>query len=348
MSAGILLSSPILIAGSNAPGALEDSYFRALQKLGARNVELFNVDSLKYQMPRKWLAGRLMNRFLTPGANIAVRRQLYKRLSGNSYDAVIIFKGMEFSRASLESFRRLRPETIWININPDDPLNLGSRGSTNTDVLESLSFYDIYCTWSRRLNDRLKQRGCRNVVCLPFGYDADVHVSVWPAVQAKPGLVTFVGAWDKQREVQLTALADFDLRIYGESWNRLPRRSPLSGKVVLRNLYGPELARVMAESEISLNLLRSQNEGSHNMRTFEIPAMGGLMLTTRSHEQQEMFPESEACLMFSDADEMKLKIQWAISHPVAATAIRQRGMELVRRHSYFDRARNLLHVLGAS
>ena len=41
----------------------------------------------------------------------------------------------------------------------------------------------------------------------------------------------------------------------------------------------------MNKYAIALNILRDPNLSSHNMKTFEIPAFNGLMLTTRSKEQ---------------------------------------------------------------
>ena len=45
------------------------------------------------------------------------------------------------------------------------------------------------------------------------------------------------------------------------------------------------------------------------MKTFEIPAMGGLMTTKRTKEQEYFFPENEACLMYQDLNELKTKIR---------------------------------------
>jgi|TARA_B110000483_G_C18016710_1_gene473337 spore maturation protein CgeB len=44
------------------------------------------------------------------------------------------------------------------------------------------------------------------------------------------------------------------------------------------------------------------------MRTFEIPSMGGLMLTTRSNEQDKFFPENKASLMFKDIQNLTKKL----------------------------------------
>lgn len=335
----------MLIIGSNAPGALENIYLRALRHIGMPRVDLFDVDRHKHELPRGHLIFRATNRMTRSWSNYSVRRALHRYLARRSYELAIVFKGMEFSRCALDSYRRLSPATVWVNINPDDPFNIDSRGATNAEVLKSLSFFDLYCTWSRRLATSLPHAGCRRVIYLPFGYDRDKHRPPLDRVEVVPGLVTFVGAWDEHREQQLMSLADFDLRIYGEAWSRVARDSPLARKVVAKNVYGEELARIVAKSAVSLNLLRSQNNGSHNMRTFEIPAMGGLMLTTRSLEQQEVLPENEACLMFSDNDELRQKIQWTVQNPTEALNIRKRGCELVQGNTYDARANILIDAI---
>ena len=61
------------------------------------------------------------------------------------------------------------------------------------------------------------------------------------------------------------------------------------------------------------------------MRTFEIPAMGGLMLTSRTAEQQEFFPENEACYMYADVAELKEKIEYILANKQEADRVRSSG-----------------------
>ena len=70
----------------------------------------------------------------------------------------------------------MAPAALWVNINPDDPYNLASRGASNKNITESLTFYDAYCIWSRTIAARLKADGCSRVLYLPFGYDEKLHV----------------------------------------------------------------------------------------------------------------------------------------------------------------------------
>jgi len=281
----------VLVIGSGARGSLENAYLRAFLKIGVRRADLFDMDAHRSFVSGPGLLRRGWNAAMTPISTRRIERSLHRFLSEHKseYDVVVLFKGMEISRELLESCRRIQPSTIWVNVNPDDPLNIESRSSSNANILESLSFFDIYFIWSRTLVSKLLGCGCRRVEYLPFGYDPDYHLPPLDADRIERNAVSFVGAWDSQREKLLEALADYDIRIYGNSWDRVSRNSPLRSRISPRNIYGKELSEIVCRSAVSLNLLRPQNTGSHNMRTFEIPAMGGMMLTTRSKEQDEFF-----------------------------------------------------------
>ncbi len=82
------------------------------------------------------------------------------------------------------------------------------------------------------------------------------------------------------------------------------------------------------------------------MRTFEIPAMRGLMVTTRSPEQAGYFPERQACLMYDDLLELR-----QVLHTIGAGEINVDDMRAAARanchgHSYTDRAGSLLAAVA--
>lgn len=337
----------VLVVGSGARGSLETAYLRAFLKAGVRRADLFDLESYRSFVSGPGLMRRGWNAAMTPISARRIERSLLRFLSEHQgeYGVVVLFKGMEISRELLESCRRVRPSTIWVNVNPDDPLNIESRSSSNANVLESLSFFDIYFIWSRTLISKLHDRGCRRVEYLPFGYDPDSHVPPAEPSAEFGGTISFVGAWDPQREELLSAFADYDLRIFGNSWDRVSRNSPLRHKILPRNVYGRKLTEIMNGSAVCLNLLRPQNYGAHNMRTFEIPAMGGLMLTTRSEEQERYFPEGEGCLMFGGVKELREKLDLLLGDRPTAEKIRRRGMELVMGNSYTERAQTLLEMV---
>ncbi len=340
-------SLKILIVGSNAKGSLENCYLRTLQKIGVRDIDIFDISLYGYYLSRQEFIFRAVNRLTFSISMWLAQQRLLRFLTDNegTYNVVIVFKGMEFSRRILEACRSICPRATWVNINPDDPFNIESRGSTNSNVINSLSFYDVYFIWSRNLVRKLSERYCKRVEYLPFGYDPDFHLPPSEPVLIESNLVSFVGSWDFERETILTKLADYNLRIYGSNWQRVSKRSPIYNKITRRGIYGNDLSQVIYRSMVCLNLLRSQNKGAHNMRTFEIPAMGGLMLTTRSAEQNEFFPEGEGCLMFDNVNELRGQLDHVLENPALRQRIREQGTKLVHGNSYVDRAKLLLNVI---
>ena len=333
---------PILLVGSAKQTSLEMMYQRGFMSNGVNRVDLLDVEGEDPVSLHHKVFARLL-----PSARHAwaAQRLLSYLRNFNSYRYIIIFKGTQFTRQVLEECRKMAPSALWVNINPDDPYNLESRAASNRNVFQSCTFYDVYCIWSRLVADRLRIDGCKQVLYLPFGFDESFHQ---PRVlkQASEAPVSFIGTWDRERERMLAQLVGYNVSITGPNWRRTKGDFPFRNSLSDRTVFGSDMSSIMTSSAVCLNMLRPQNRSSHNMRTFEIPAMGGLMLTNRTEEQQELFPENEACYMYSDIFELKSKIDYILANKIEANRVRANGMALVQAHSYTNRARDLLKQLG--
>ena len=102
----------------------------------------------------------------------------------------------------------------------------------------------------------------------------------------------------------------------------------------------------MAQSQICLNILKKQNLEAHNMRTFEIPSMNGLMLTTRSYEQNKFFPENKASFMFKDTNELNKKIDYILRNPKKSKKIRNKGFLIAKKHNYVERLKYVIRLIN--
>lgn len=336
----------ILLVGSPVQTSIERMYYRAFHSNGYSNIDLLDVEANL----KPWFRNRLMNRFLPGLGNSRASLNLVHHLknSNDKYTHIILFKGMQFTRQVLDDCRRLAPSAFWLNINPDDPYNKVSRAATNLNVVESLSFFDFYFIWSHSIAEKLQEDGCNKVIYLPFGYDEVYHVPNKISIQNSPKGVAFIGSWDKEREDLLTQLAglNVNVKIYGNGWSGAAHSFPFRSSISPGSVFGQDMSAIMASAAVCLNPLRAQNKGAHNMRTFETPAMGGLMLTSRTEEQQGFFPENEACYMYGDIEELKKKIEYIIRNKQEAKQVRARGMELVAEHSYTKRVRYLLEEMA--
>src|SRR5207249_1238464 len=111
-----------------------------------------------------------------------------------TFDVIIVFKGVEFPADALRAARD-RSKAILVNINPDDPFQ---PSSARKRLVEAIPIFDLYCTWSRRVERQLTAAGAAATFYLPFAHDRESHV---PApVGNEDAIFTFCGSWDPERE----------------------------------------------------------------------------------------------------------------------------------------------------
>ena len=183
----------------------------------------------------------------------------------------------------------------------------------------------------------MKKKFKTRFIYLPFAYD-----SLDPRYQVRKNIkridqVFFVGTYDKKRFETLNYI-NCKKKIYGGNWLRL-KRNTMSNSYIGKHIYGKNIHKLANESAISLNILRKQNMTSHNMKTFEIPSYNGLMLTTRSDEQNSFFKENVSCFMYSSNKELKKKIKFIFSNPKKAEKVRKNGNKIVKKHNYSIRVK---------
>ena len=325
----------LLIVGASEESALETSYAEAFRSAG---VETTVFDPNRMIFGR---SSRVFTRLTWSLQHLAVSAALRRYIaSAPAVDAVLVFKGYFLNQPSI-AWCRTHTRVPWLNFNPDSPFDPG-RSTSSPQIRAALSDYDLYATWSTALVPKLLAYGARRAEFLPFAAAPEVH---YPDSQRDPELrdkLTFVGSHDAQRASTLSALAGLPLAIYGNAWEDLPRRSPLRAHVRSAAVHGAGLRRVVSSSLASINILRPQNVGSHNMRTFEVPAMGGLLLTTRSQEQQGFFPDQEASLMYGSPDELRSLAERLLRGEYDVPALKANALARAATHTYHARALTLL------
>lgn len=325
----------LLIVGSSEEGALEAAYAAAFRRAGVETI-VFDPDAHTFGR-----SSRILTRLTWSLRHLAVSATLRRYIArAPRFDAVLVFKGYFLDRACLQ-FCRARTGVPWLNFNPDSPFDPG-RSTSSRHIRETIGDYDLYIIWSRELVTRLRAAGARRAEYLPFAAAPEAHFPDPARDLQLQGTLTFVGSHDAQRAEWLGSLAGMPLAIYGNAWQDLPRRSALRAHVRSRAVYGAGLRRIVSSSLASINILRPQNAGAHNMRTFEVPAMGGLLLTSRSSEQQAFFPENEASLMFERPQELRSVAERLLRGDYDVNAMKANALERARAHTYHARARTIL------
>jgi hypothetical protein len=232
-------------------------------------------------------------------------------------DVVLVVKGAHVPRSCLRQIKR-RTGAVLVNFATDDPFNART---SSRQWLSTLPEYDIVCTPRRANIGDLQALGIPEVHFVPFGYKPDVHFPETPRDAAEQARfhsdVCFIGGADADRLVYFENLVrdlpGVKLALYGGYWNRSPRLAPFWRGFAV----GREFRLAVGGAAISVNLVRRANRDDHVMRTFEIPACGGCMLTEPTSTHRKLFREGREAFFFDSPTSFVRSIQSLLDDPGA-------------------------------
>lgn len=254
-------------------------------------------------------------------------------------DVLWVFKGMRVTPQVLGQIRSMGIKLA--NYNPDHPFIFSSRGSGNSNVRQSVALYDLHLCYSRPVQRRIEQEYGIRTAFLPFGFE--LSESDFESIEGVPEINRgcFVGNPDKIRVAHLQAFAGSGLPVdvYGHGWER--HLAPSANVRIFDAVYGLEYWRTIRSYRLQLNIFRPHNEGSHNMRTFEVPAAGGIMLAPDSPEHREFFTPEQEVFLYRAKDDMVDQARRVLSMPpVQARLVREaaRGRSVRSNYTYENRA----------
>jgi len=328
--------SEILIVGSKEKFTLDNIYYKTLKHLGYK-VDFLNIE--------KSLNNRIIAKvkiYLIELNYKILRKKIlsFFKKKKKKYKLIIFFKNIFLDYETICKIRLMNNKAKYINIFSDDPLNIDNPIISNENFLKTIPKYDLFCIWSQKLKKKLKKKFKSRILYLPFSYDS-IAVSKFKITNKKiRDEINFIGTYDQNRLNILNSIK-IKKNIYGGNWWRFVGRS-VKNSIVGKHIYGSQIFKLMNETAISLNILRKQNLTSHNMKTFEIPAYNGLMLTTRSKEQNKFFKENFACYMYSSKKELNKKIKFILKNPKKAEKVRMLGNSIAKKYSYISRIKYLL------
>ncbi|HMO75698.1 MAG TPA: glycosyltransferase [Sphingopyxis sp.] len=327
----------ILTPVSGNRWAVPDCYHRGLVHAGA-DVVTYDIG----EAPTS-LVGRILRRLRRMTGSAAARR-LEAAIAAAKPDVLIVFKGFDYPPAVL---KRIAARGVrLVNYNTDHPFRFFSPGSGNANVRDSVPLYDLYITYSGPIACEMAELyPDQKVVVLPFGHAIDD--ALFDEIAAEPEVVRgcFNGNPDEERAEAVRFLAEngVAMDLYGYDWAKFVSPTPML------KLCTPEagigMFRILRRYRFQLNLFRPHNEGSHNLRSFEVPAVGGISLGPDSPEHRDFFADGRDAFHFADKQEMLAVARHLLAMPVdEADAVRRaaRARILALQSHFDDRARAML------
>ena len=341
----------ILMSYAEGAHFLANAYFNNLKSLiGEEKILGFEHGEIFQNYRQKNLLTRIVCKLYPDYIYGRISKLLLKEVDRWKPNILLLFKGQEILP---ETLKKIKAEGVYlVNYNLDHPFDYFSKGSGNKNVFRSLSVYDLHITYSKQIQEQLtKKLPETSNAFLPFGYFTSIREEGLNRFKTEIKELCFIGNPDQERLRVLTLLAKegIKINIYGHGWDKYPE---LNEKANIREaLYGIDYLNTISMYRIQLNIFRPHNYNSHNMRTFEVPAAGGIQLAPYSLEQTEFFLEDNEVFFYKNDQELIAKAKQLLALP-QSEVIKLRKSALLRstksNYSYSKRTHQLLNILKSN
>ena len=177
--------------------------------------------------------------------------------------------------------------------------------------LKILKLSDIYYTFfrNRKVNEEVKKLAKKTYLSLPFIELEEINK--FDENNNEKIKVLFIGKMDSKRLKYCKYLAENNIcvNVYGNGWNNCVNESH---NLIIENrpVFGNEYKNIISNS-ICLNFMRDFTQDSFNLKTIEIPAYGGFLLSESSKYQKKILREKiEADYFQNEKDLLEKVIYW--------------------------------------
>ena len=342
----------ILIVGIFSKGSLGASYASAFKDLGY-DVSCFDYDEAYYRSGLlatyrplrrvfRWALWSQMNR-----RTREVARSIRPAL-------ILALKAPYLDPETIRDMRSLG--TPVVNYYPDNPYcgvpwDPRKTSAQRHDLLDTLREYTRLWIWEPSLAARL----LRDKVCadyMPFASDPAMYhpndhtTSVGCQECIGDHDIVLIGQHNAKREAHIEAIRNHSVDLWGARWTRAATKFKSKHRVHRVSVFGTQVAKLYSTAAVSLNVVDDLNMPGHNMRTFEIPASGGVMLSTYTKEQADFFPEDEAACYYRTKEELDPKIDRLLEDRPFRERIARNAMHIASQHTYRERAATMLQECG--
>lgn len=336
----------LLVVGAESEYAIERFYLKywmAFDKI--IDLEFFAAQNLFYDFYNKSIINKVVFKFGLSRIYSQINRKLIRRIDDFNPDYIFVFKGMEIFSSTLIYAKNKKIKLI--NYNPDSPFVFSGKGSGNSNITNSIDLYDFHFSYDHEISKTLINNHFAKVEILPFGFE--ISQGLFEICLKEPEIlkVCFIGTPDNERVNFINLLAENGvfIDVFGSNWNRFVTHTNIQ---IFDAVYGIELWKTLRRYRVQLNLMRPHNLDSHNMRSFEIPGIGGIQLAPNTADHRSFFEDGKSIFLFNSVEESLAKITFLLSLTTQnSIEIRRFSRQtcLDKKYTYYDRANQVINFL---
>ncbi len=333
----------ILIVGSDEKWSLERIYIKHLNELGVKTSH-YPAQSIFYNYYYKGIFNKLLFRFGLSRIFQKISAGLAERVKEFKPDLIWFFKGMEITPDTL---RQLRDQGYFlVNYNPDNPFYFSGSGSGNKNITASIGLYNLHLSYDRGIRDRIINEFKVPCEMLLFGFELSDKLYQECTQQKEVLKLCFLGNPDKERIEFIEKIAEkLPVDVYGNDWEKKVQHSNITchGPV-----YEEGFWKTLYRYRVQLNLMRPHNPASHNMRSFEIPGVGGIGLYPNTPDHRDYWNGEEIIFLYDNITNCVEKAKLLLNmNSSEAAKIRERArLRSLNSDSYKQRTKQVLTIFN--
>jgi spore maturation protein CgeB len=273
----------------------------------------------------------LVGRWTWHTGGLCLEDYIYKRVLGAIPSRVfgwVYVDGGELVGPDL--VRALKSFGKIVNYNIDDPFSQRD-GRRFRLYLQALPIYDLVVVLRDCNISEAYSHGAQDVMRVTMSADEVAHapskVSAARTVELKSE-VLFVGTWMPERGPLLAKLIELGvpLSIYGLRWQKAPEWDRLRQAWRAPGLYTDEdYAAAIRGAKVNIGLLSKGNRDQSTTRSFEIPALEGVLCAERTDEHMSLYEEQVEAVFWSTAEECAAKCRALLEDETSRENMRARG-----------------------
>lgn len=283
-----------MIYGEGWTGTLPSLLHESLTQRGML-VELFDFTNILKGIKNRSLGQRIQRRLFSIYYTACIRSKFTDAVKSFMPDIILVSKGLHLDSDTLTKIKMLGIPLV--NWNPDDFFN---PKNSNSSLIQAMPLYDLIVSSRYHLFDKYKAHGAKQLLYLDWYYVPKLH---FYHKLPRTIFASFVGSWSPTREEFIGRLSR-KFKIWGGGWEKSSREFQRKHDVQRKILSQLEMSEVFGSSFFNLNLLTHENSDFSNLRFFEVPASGGMLLTERNASASRYLVDGKECLMFSSSEEV--------------------------------------------
>lgn len=293
-----------------------------------------DIDTRQYSYTTKWskgLIGRVEQRLLWGPAITQINTEVLAICRAFKPDIILLYAAFPIRPSTVEALTTHAWVTTYHN---DDPFGMLGNKAYFRHFKQALPYAHSHHVYREANVQDYRQRGVSRVAMLRSYYIPwlDIPPSLPLNESGIAHDVVFIGHCEADQRINyLQALVDARIKVnvYGttQTW-----RATLP--VVLYNqlkpiypVYGEKYRHILVKSKLCLCFFSKANRDQYTRRVFEIPAVGGFLLSERTNTMQELYEEDAEAVYFSSNEELTEKVKYYLKNETARIKIAKAGQK---------------------